>query len=180
MEEKLIHKFNYKGYIIIIADRDGHEWIYPIHETYDLEDDVTPNCKSVEVCIQWIDEDVRCRAEEEDREKRAGLNAEAIANMLLEDMDGYGQNVLEMLARYLEIRPESLREWQDWFLDEEITMPKSCFNHCPKCGAGEDCIDWGDKDWFDNHAYQRAECKKCGCEFKEYYKYTDTEIDGEK
>ena len=180
MSEKLIHKFNYKGYIIIIAEKDGAEWIYPIHETYDLENDSTPTCLSVEDCIQWIDEDVKCRAEENDRQKRAGLNPEAIANMLLEDMDGYGQNILEMLTWYMTKRPECLREWQDWFLGKDMDFPKKCFNHCPKCDAGENEIDWGAKDWCDNQAYQSAVCKKCGCSFKEYYTYTDTEIDGEK
>jgi hypothetical protein len=56
---------------------------------------------------------------------------------------------------------------------------KVCFNHCPKCDATDPDIKWGEKDWFDNQAYQSATCLKCGCEFKEYYTYTDTEIDGE-
>jgi len=58
--------------------------------------------------------------------------------------------------------------------------PKQCFNHCPKCDATDPDIEWGDEEWLDQQAYQSAECKKCGCNFKEYYKYSDTEIDGEQ
>ena len=63
-----------------------------------------------------------------------------------------------------------------------IDKPKSkkCFNHCPKCDATDPDIEWGEKDWLDKAAYQSGTCKKCGCEFKEYYEYTDTEIDGEQ
>jgi len=53
---------------------------------------------------------------------------------------------------------------------------KKCENYCPKCGS--DDIDWGDFITGDV-VYQRATCK-CGCEFKEYYEYSDTEIDGEQ
>jgi len=50
-----------------------------------------------------------------------------------------------------------------------------CENHCPKCNSED--IDWADKDWFDDGAYQKATCNECGCEFKEYYKYSNTEIE---
>lgn len=69
MEEKIIFAFKYKGYSIIISDRDNVMWIYPTHETIDIdEDNDTENCQSVESCIQWIDEDVRCREEEKKKE----------------------------------------------------------------------------------------------------------------
>jgi len=55
--------------------------------------------------------------------------------------------------------------------------PKKCFNHCPKCNAGENDIAWGDKDWSDESAWQNATCNKCGCEFSEVYTYCCTEID---
>ena len=54
---------------------------------------------------------------------------------------------------------------------------KKCFNHCPKCNAGENDISWGDRDWSDHTAWQNATCKKCGCEFSEVYEYSFTEID---
>ena len=63
--------------------------------------------------------------------------------------------------------------------DKPAPEPKKCFNHCPKCDATDPDIEWGDKEWLDNQAYQSATCKKCGCEFKEYYTYSDTEINGE-
>jgi hypothetical protein len=61
-------------------------------------------------------------------------------------------------------------------ITETPDEPKKCFNHCPKCDATDPDIEWGDKEWYDTGAYQLAECKKCGCEFKEYYEYSDTEI----
>ena len=61
-----------------------------------------------------------------------------------------------------------------------IDEGKKCFNHCPKCDATDPNIDWGVKEWLDEQAYQSAECKKCGCNFKEYYTYSDTEIDGKE
>lgn len=69
--------------------------------------------------------------------------------------------------------------WVEGSIDDPET-PKKCFNHCPKCNATDPDIEWGDKDWFNNQAYQSAECLKCGCKFKEFYEYSDTEIDGEK
>lgn len=55
-------------------------------------------------------------------------------------------------------------------------IQKKCFNHCPNCGATDPNIEWGDKEWLDTQAYQEAECKKCGCVFKEYYTYSETEF----
>ena len=52
-----------------------------------------------------------------------------------------------------------------------------CFNRCPNCGAGEKDIDWGEKDWGDDTAWQNATCKKCGCEFEEIYQYVGTEYE---
>jgi hypothetical protein len=56
-------------------------------------------------------------------------------------------------------------------------IQKKCFNYCPNCGATDPNIEWGDKEWLDTQAYQEAECKKCGCVFKEYYTYSDTEFE---
>ncbi|RKX99125.1 MAG: hypothetical protein DRP55_07750 [Spirochaetes bacterium] len=52
----------------------------------------------------------------------------------------------------------------------------NCFNYCPKCNAGENDIEWGDKEWGGNSAWQDATCNKCGCEFQEVYEYKFTEI----
>jgi hypothetical protein len=56
-------------------------------------------------------------------------------------------------------------------------IQKKCFNYCPNCGTTDPNIEWGDKEWLDTQAYQEAECKKCGCVFKEYYTYSDTEFE---
>ena len=42
--------------------------------------------------------------------------------------------------------------------------------------AGENDIEWGDKEWGGNSAWQDATCNKCGCEFQEVYEYKFTEI----
>ena len=52
-----------------------------------------------------------------------------------------------------------------------------CFNKCPKCGATDPDIQWGDKDWQDHFGYQSATCLECGCEFTEFYRYIYSEID---
>lgn len=52
---------------------------------------------------------------------------------------------------------------------------KKCFNHCPDCDATDPDINWGIMEADGNEAWMGAICKKCGCEFKEYYKYTETE-----
>ena len=54
---------------------------------------------------------------------------------------------------------------------------KKCFNCCPNCGATDPDIEWGEKHWMDDGAYQDAECRRCDCYFKEYYQYTDTEFE---
>ncbi len=53
---------------------------------------------------------------------------------------------------------------------------KKCFNKCPKCGAGDMGIEWGDKDWALNEAWQQGICQKCDCYFMEHYVYNHTEI----
>ena len=61
---------DYKGYIIVVDyDSDGKETIYPTHKTYDLNDDGESTCPSIESCIEWIDEDIRCRKKEESQKK---------------------------------------------------------------------------------------------------------------
>ncbi len=56
------------------------------------------------------------------------------------------------------------------------TMKKKCFNHCPKCNAITNDIEWGDNNWGENSAWQDATCNICGCEFSEVYNYAYTEI----
>ena len=51
---------------------------------------------------------------------------------------------------------------------------KKNFNHCPKCDAGPDDIDWGTFDFTDSQPYQEGTCKKCSCVFKEWYEYSET------
>jgi len=58
---------------------------------------------------------------------------------------------------------------------DEPEPDKVCFNHCPKCDASDDDIDWGEKDWGDESAWQNATCNKCGQEFSEVYVYSFTE-----
>ncbi len=61
----------------------------------------------------------------------------------------------------------------------ENPVSKECENECPHCGAGIDDIHWG--GWKTGEVvYQEGECTKCGCYFKEYYKYSDTEYDKEE
>ena len=56
-------------------------------------------------------------------------------------------------------------------------LEKKCFNYCPKCDATDPDIEWGEKEWMDICASQKATCKKCGCEFEEVYVYFNTEYD---
>ena len=57
---------------------------------------------------------------------------------------------------------------------------KKCFNHCPKCNAPEDDIEWGSKEQDGTSSWQEAVCNKCGCEFHEVYEYSTTMITGKK
>ena len=56
-----------------------------------------------------------------------------------------------------------------------------CENHCPHCGAGglnnekSEEIDWG-LIQNDVMPYIISTCKKCGCEFKELFTYSHTEV----
>jgi|TARA_Y100000310_G_scaffold56232_1_gene51587 hypothetical protein len=62
---------------------------------------------------------------------------------------------------------------------DKIILSKKCENCCPACGAEGD-IRWGDKEWQDDVCYQWADCNKCGTEFREYWKYSDTEWEVDK
>ncbi len=53
---------------------------------------------------------------------------------------------------------------------------KKCFNHCPKCNAGEEDIEWGSRESDGTTTWQEAVCNKCDCEFQEVYEYTTTMI----
>lgn len=55
-------------------------------------------------------------------------------------------------------------------------IKQKCFNHCPNCNAPETDIEWGCYNWSEKHAHQNAICQKCGCEFREVYEYSQTEI----
>lgn len=54
-----------------------------------------------------------------------------------------------------------------------------CEDTCPKCGAVQDDIDWGIKDYSDSTIFQNATCRKCGCMFTEEYNYARTSVDEE-
>jgi hypothetical protein len=45
---------------------------------------------------------------------------------------------------------------------------KLCEDECPQCGSKD--IKWGHLE-PDDPPYQKADCKVCGCEFKEVLKY---------
>lgn len=57
---------------------------------------------------------------------------------------------------------------------KEHLFTKVCESHCPKCGAGMKDIEWGSFE-FDEVSYQTGTCSMCGCEFREYYNYSNTE-----
>ena len=59
----------------------------------------------------------------------------------------------------------------------ERPIPKKCFNHCPKCDATDPNIEWGEKEWGCDQAWQSATCNKCNCEFTETYDYVYSEIE---
>ena len=59
----------------------------------------------------------------------------------------------------------------------EHLSSKVCESICPNCGAGQNSIDWN-LFVFDEVSYQGGicgACQHCGCNFKEYYTYSDTE-----
>ena len=58
-------------------------------------------------------------------------------------------------------------------LRELIMTSKECENHCPKCNSED--IKWDSIVVGDNVIYYPATCYKCGCEFKEYFQYSDTD-----
>ena len=51
---------------------------------------------------------------------------------------------------------------------------KKCENHCPRCNSEN--IFWDVLEHTGAVIYQPAKCNSCGCQFKEYYAYSDTEI----
>jgi hypothetical protein len=55
------------------------------------------------------------------------------------------------------------------------TKDKKCFNHCPKCDATDPEIEWHEKNWSGDAAWQNATCLKCGHKFSEVYVYAFTE-----
>ena len=55
----------------------------------------------------------------------------------------------------------------------EFNSEKKCFNKCPKCGAKDDDIEWGDLQ-FDVEPYIEGYCLKCEVIFQEVYKYSIT------
>ncbi len=66
-------------------------------------------------------------------------------------------------------------------MNEEITqdpISKKCSTDCPNCGVDEDDVEFGGVvcDTDIGVIYIPCSCKKCGCEFKMYFGYTDTEF----
>ncbi|KKL18095.1 hypothetical protein LCGC14_2478990, partial [marine sediment metagenome] len=59
----------------------------------------------------------------------------------------------------------------------DTQLQRKCFNYCPKCNAGENDIEWGEKEWGGECGWQNATCNKCGCEFTETYEYVYSEVD---
>ena len=53
-------------------------------------------------------------------------------------------------------------------------LTKVCESTCPNCGAGQNDIEWELFD-IDDPPSQVGTCNKCGCEFREYYEYSNTE-----
>lgn len=51
---------------------------------------------------------------------------------------------------------------------------KECLSKCPNCGAGVGEIHWHGGEWGEGSPFQSATCEKCGCEFREHYKYDIT------
>ena len=59
-----------------------------------------------------------------------------------------------------------------------LSNTRECENHCPRCGAEIDDIDWGITQIGDGgETFQDAVCKKCGCEFEEELTYKETTYD---
>ncbi|MCD6436387.1 MAG: hypothetical protein J7L15_08405 [Clostridiales bacterium] len=52
---------------------------------------------------------------------------------------------------------------------------KKCENRCPACNSEN--IDWGDTDICETETFQEGSCEECGCDFKEYSAYKETEWD---
>jgi hypothetical protein len=61
-------------------------------------------------------------------------------------------------------------------VEKDFIASKVCENICPNCGAGGSDIAWGEME-NGEVTYQNATCIRCKCEFKEYWKYSDTEWD---
>lgn len=99
---------------------------------------------------------------------------EIIKDDFIEFMSDLPIEVYEHLFRAVHKDKENLIAHLLGFV-EQTDKIKKCLNHCPKCNARENDIEWGYKDW-DEGAWQNATCKKCGCEFDEVYRYVYTEI----
>jgi len=56
-------------------------------------------------------------------------------------------------------------------------LTKKCENCCPVCGATDPDIKWYMKDICGDEIKQGGYCKKCDCEFAEYYAYKETEYE---
>ena len=69
------------------------------------------------------------------------------------------------------------QNYPDFKIILNLFKDKRCENICPKCGAGQEDIDWGMKDISDSVIYQNATCEKCECHFTEEYEYVRTSID---
>jgi len=65
--------------------------------------------------------------------------------------------------------------WVEGGIDGSNIEDKECCNHCPKCDATDPDIEWLEKDWSGEAAWQNAKCLKCGHEFSEVFTYCCTE-----
>ena len=106
---------------------------------------------------------------------------EIIKNDVVDFMSDLPIEVYEHLLKACHLEPDRLTQHLLDFISEVKTPEEingyNCFNHCPKCDATDPNIDWGDKDWGGDSAWQSAICQECGCEFTEIYIYNNTEID---
>jgi len=63
-EIKAHFSFKYRGYTVVCDTVGEKPTIYPLKNGADLDDGENESCPSIESCLEWIDVDIACRAEE--------------------------------------------------------------------------------------------------------------------